>query len=189
MASLGGKTTNQYRVIFEKVHNAIQLVRNMDHRLYGPWSKEEGPKIRSLEERSKLLDVFFKEWDAIVIAELGLRKADFRKFWGFYSQAVRLIWPELTAIRICVLDEDELAQKVLEHWKAVERMYIFTLHQITPGVFVSLCYCLCIRFPGSIIHHEYSVARGTRIGSTVAKEKLCRTGIFVESVETQYRMD
>ena len=123
MAHLQGfKTTNQVRGIIGKIKNVIDLVGCEDHRLFAPWSREEGPGIGPLEDRSKLLDVFFKKWDTIVIAELGLRKADSRKFWKSYDQAVRDIWPEAAGMNTFDAQAQCYAQAVLGQWKAVERM-------------------------------------------------------------------
>ena len=71
--------------IIGKIQHFMHLIRDESHRFHLPWSKEQERSKLSLKEKSRNLDEFMRKWDGILMAELGLRKADKLGFWKLFG--------------------------------------------------------------------------------------------------------
>lgn len=97
----------------EKIIRLIERITDENYHLHTAWSKEQARNM-TLENKSKRLDLFLREWDHVVIAELGLKKCDRVGYWKFFSKAVR----QIEDIPIDI--EYGMAGDTVVIWKTVE---------------------------------------------------------------------
>lgn len=88
LKNVSGGRPVAFRKMIGKMKKLIALMRDESYRLYAPWNNDEA-RILTFEEKSKRLDKFLKEWEIIVMVELGLKKSEMRQILKHFGMAVQ----------------------------------------------------------------------------------------------------
>ena len=106
--------------IMRKSQDLMSLMRDESHRHHFPWSKESKQSKLSLKEKSRILDEFMRKWNGIVMAELGLRKADKWGFWKLFGAVAKETWEMTSATESQKALAQATSTMILVFWKSVE---------------------------------------------------------------------